>query len=185
MKVINEPIPGCFHLEPTVFGDHRGYFFESFNDALFEKLTGANSHFVQDNQSLSSKGVMRGLHFQIGDAAQAKLVRVIKGAVWDVAVDLRPGSSTYGQWFGVELNEENKQLLYVPRGFAHGFVTLEDDTIFAYKCDNHYSKADERGVIYNDPDLNIQWPTMDVEPMLSEKDLILPTLAEAQKEWMP
>lgn len=184
MKVLDQPIPDCYLLEPTVFGDDRGYFFESFNDQLFHKLTGANSNFVQDNQSLSSKGVLRGLHFQLGDAAQAKLVRVIKGAVWDVAVDLRPNSATYGKWFGVELNEENKRLLYVPRGFGHGFVTLKDETIFSYKCDNHYSKADERGVIWNDTTIGIEWPELGIDLRLSEKDQVLPSLEEAQKEWL-
>lgn len=183
MKVIDQPIPDCYVLEPTVFGDERGYFFESFNDALFEKLTGVNRPFVQDNQSLSSKGVLRGLHFQLGDMAQAKLVRVIKGAVWDVAVDLRPESPTYKRWFGIELNETNKNLLYIPRGFGHGFVTLEDNTIFSYKCDNHYSKEKEGGVMWNDEILKIDWPVLDVPYQLSEKDRCLPNLDEASKRW--
>lgn len=182
MKVISEPLKDCFLLEPTVFGDHRGYFFESYNDEKFEKLTGVRPNFVQDNQSKSSKGVLRGLHFQKGDAAQAKLVRVIAGSVWDVALDLRPSSPTYKQWYGVELTAENHRMLFVPRGFAHGFVTLEDDTIFAYKCDNHYSHKDERGIHYLDKELNIEWPIEGMDIKLSDKDLILPQLSEIEAE---
>lgn len=182
MKVISEPLKDCFLLEPTVFGDHRGYFFESYNDEKFEKLTDVRPNFVQDNQSKSSKGVLRGLHFQKGDAAQAKLVRVIAGSVWDVALDLRPSSPTYKQWYGVELTAENHRMLFVPRGFAHGFVTLEDDTIFAYKCDNHYSKPDERGIHYLDKELNIEWPIEGMDIKLSDKDLILPQLSEIEAE---
>lgn len=182
MKVISEPLKDCFLLEPTVFGDHRGYFFESYNDEKFEKLTGVRPNFVQDNQSKSSKGVLRGLHFQKGDAAQAKLVRVIAGSVWDVALDLRPSSPTYKQWYGVELTAENHRMLFVPRGFAHGFVTLEDDTIFAYKCDNHYSQKDERGIHYLDKELNIEWPIEGMDIKLSDKDLILPQLSEIEAE---
>ncbi|KAB2814308.1 dTDP-4-dehydrorhamnose 3,5-epimerase [Phaeocystidibacter luteus] len=180
MKVLSEPLKDCFLLEPTVFGDHRGYFFESFNDVLFEQLTGQNSHFVQDNQSKSSRGVLRGIHMQKGGAAQAKLVRVVAGAVWDVAVDLRPSSPTYKQWFGVELTAENHRMLYVPRGFGHGFVTLEDDTIFTYKCDNHYSVADEIGLMYNDAAIGIQWPIEGMDIKLSEKDGRLMSISELE-----
>ncbi|NVK75215.1 MAG: dTDP-4-dehydrorhamnose 3,5-epimerase [Oceanospirillaceae bacterium] len=172
MKVIAEPLKDCFLLEPTVFGDHRGYFFESFNDRLFEQLTGQNSHFVQDNQSKSSKGVLRGIHMQKGESAQAKLVRVVAGSVWDVAVDLRPDSPTYKQWFGVELSAANHQMLYVPRGFGHGFLTLEDDTIFTYKCDNHYDASMEVGLMYNDKTIGIEWPLPESELLLSEKDKV-------------
>lgn len=176
MKIISEPIPGGFLLEPTVFGDERGYFFESFNDVLFSKLTGANSLFVQDNQSMSAKGVLRGIHFQLGDSAQAKLVRVIQGSVWDVMVDLRPNSPTYKKWFGAELSAENKLMMYVPRGFGHGFVTLEDNTVFTYKCDNHYDREAELGLHYLDPEVGIDWPIDDLEIILSEKDKDLLTL---------
>lgn len=180
MKVISEPLKDCFLLEPTVFGDHRGYFFESFNDEKFASLTGQNARFVQDNQSKSSRGVLRGIHMQKGSAAQAKLVRVVAGAVWDVAVDLRPDSPTYKQWFGVELTAENHRMLYVPRGFGHGFVTLEDDTIFTYKCDNHYSVADEIGLKYDDATIGIQWPIQDLEVRLSEKDMQLMSFEELE-----
>lgn len=178
MKVISEPLKDCFLLEPTVYGDDRGYFFESYNDRKFAELTGQNPTFVQDNQSKSSKGVLRGLHFQKGDAAQAKLVRVVTGAVWDVAVDLRPDSPTFKQWFGVELNAENRRMLYVPRGFGHGFVTLQDDTLFCYKCDNHYSFEDEVGLHYLDDEVGVKWPIEGMNVVLSEKDKVLPSFAE-------
>ncbi|NVK04830.1 MAG: dTDP-4-dehydrorhamnose 3,5-epimerase [Flavobacteriia bacterium] len=180
MKVISEPLKDCFLLEPTVYGDHRGYFFESYNDLIFTKLTGLSPVFVQDNQSKSSKGVLRGLHFQIGEAAQAKLVRVISGSVWDVAVDIRPNSPTFKKWFGVKLSAKNHQMLFIPRGFAHGFITLEDDTIFSYKCDNHYSHSHERGIHYRDMELKIEWPIDDMDVKLSEKDMILPELHEIE-----
>lgn len=169
---------GCFILEPRVFKDHRGYFFESFNQEAFNESIRSKVNFVQDNESLSSKGVLRGLHFQEGEYAQAKLVRVIKGSVLDVAVDLRADSKTFGQYVSIELNDENKKQIFVPKGFAHGFVVLSDTAIFSYKCDNFYNKDAERGIIYNDPTLNINWeyPTELVE--LSEKDLHLPTFEE-------
>lgn len=171
-------LKGCFILEPQVFVDRRGYFFESFNQMIFNDSIGSKVNFVQDNESVSSKGVLRGLHFQEGEYAQAKLVRVIKGSVLDVAVDLRENSKTFGQYMSVELNEENKKQIFIPRGFAHGFVVLSDIAIFSYKCDNFYNKGAERGIIYNDPTLNINWeyPIELVE--LSEKDLNLPTLEE-------
>lgn len=180
MKVVSEPLKDCFLLEPTVFGDHRGYFFESYNDQKFNELTGSNPVFVQDNQSKSSRGVLRGLHFQRGEAAQAKLVRVVAGAVWDIAVDLRPDSPTFKQWFGVKLTAENHQMLFVPRGFGHGFVTLEDNTIFAYKCDNHYNQKEEGGIHYLDKELGIKWPIEGMDVKLSEKDAILPELREIE-----
>lgn len=171
-------LKGCFILEPRVYQDNRGYFFESFNQKEFNLNIGLQINFIQDNESLSSKGVLRGLHFQEGEFAQAKLVRVIKGSVLDVAVDIRVDSLTFGQYVSVELNEENKKQLFVPRGFAHGFIVLSDTAIFSYKCDNFYNKNAERGIIYNDPTLNINWeyPTELVE--LSEKDLHLPTFEE-------
>lgn len=160
-------IPDLILIHPRVFDDPRGYFFESFNKNTF-KEAGITEEFVQDNQSLSQPGVLRGLHFQTGEFAQSKLVRVIKGAVLDVAVDVRNGSPTYGQHFAIELNEKNKLMLYIPVGFAHGFLTLAENTIFTYKCGNFYNKASEQGIMWNDPELNIQW-NID-NPILSEKD---------------
>lgn len=176
MKVTETKLKGCFIIEPTVFKDARGYFFESFNETKFEALTGQNGHFVQDNQSASTYGVIRGLHFQKGEHAQAKLVRVIEGKVLDVAVDIREGSETYGQWVGVELSAENNVQLYVPRGFAHGFSVLSETAVFAYKCDNGYNKESEGGLIFNDPTLGIDWGIPEDKINLSEKDLILPFL---------
>lgn len=177
MKATETKLKGCFLLEPTVFADDRGYFFESFNQNTFERLTGASGAFVQDNQSKSSYGVIRGLHMQTGEYAQAKLVRVLEGSVLDVAVDVRKDSATYGQWVAVELTAENNKQLYIPRGFAHGFSVLSTTAVFAYKCDNFYHKASESGIIYNDPDLNIDWGIPVTQHNLSEKDLVLSTLA--------
>jgi len=154
-------------IHPRVYEDERGYFFESYNKNAFA-AAGITEEFVQDNQSLSQPGVLRGLHFQSGDFAQSKLVRVIKGSVLDVAVDIRAGSPTYGKHFAVELNERNKLMLYIPVGFAHGFLTLAENTIFSYKCGNVYHKDSEGGIMWNDPDLNINWGIID--PVLSEKD---------------
>jgi dTDP-4-dehydrorhamnose 3,5-epimerase len=175
MNVIETKLKGCFIIEPKVFKDDRGYFFESFNQQNFESLTGQSGHFVQDNQSASTYGVIRGLHFQKGEYAQAKLVRVIEGAVLDVAVDIREDSETYGQWVSVELTSENNRQLYVPRGFAHGFSVLSEHAVFAYKCDNFYNKASEGGIIYNDPTLNIDWQIPSDKVQLSEKDIVLPS----------
>jgi dTDP-4-dehydrorhamnose 3,5-epimerase len=161
-------IQDLFIVQPKVFEDARGYFFESYNKAIFARQ-GITDEFVQDNQSLSQKGVLRGLHFQNPPFAQGKLVRVIKGAVFDVAVDIRKGSPTYGKHFDIELSEDNKTMLWIPPGFAHGFQTLEDDTIFSYKCTNIYDKASEDCILWNDPDLGIEWKPL--EPVLSEKDL--------------
>ena len=169
MRVEQFEIPDLKLIHPAVFEDPRGYFFESYNHSRFIEA-GINDHFVQDNQSLSQAGVLRGLHFQTGDFSQSKLVRVIKGAVWDVAVDIRVGSPTYGKHLAVELNEHNKTMLYVPVGFAHGFLTLTDDTIFSYKCGNVYNKASEMGIMWNDPELNIDWKIEN--PLLSEKDQV-------------
>jgi dTDP-4-dehydrorhamnose 3,5-epimerase len=173
MKVTETKLKGCFIIEPKVFKDSRGYFFETFNQPKFEELTGQSGHFVQDNQSSSTYGVIRGLHFQKGEYAQAKLVRVIEGRVLDVAVDIREGSETYGQWASVELSAENNLQFYVPRGFAHGFSVLSETAVFAYKCDNTYNKESEGGIAYNDPSLGIDWGIPEEARSLSEKDLAL------------
>ncbi|MEP5256028.1 dTDP-4-dehydrorhamnose 3,5-epimerase [Winogradskyella rapida] len=173
-------LEGCYILQPNIFTDKRGYFIESFNQQTFNSLLGLEVNFVQDNESKSSKGVLRGLHYQLGAHAQAKLVRVVKGAVLDVAVDVREGSKTFGQYVAVELTEANKTQLFVPRGFAHGFIVLEDETIFSYKCDNYYNKASEAGIIYNDDDLNIDWQLPSTDFILSDKDIILPKLKDAK-----
>lgn len=168
MEIIKTRLKDLVILKPKVFADERGYFFESYNQKLFHGA-GLNLNFVQDNQSLSQQGVLRGLHFQNQPHAQGKLVRVITGAVYDVAVDIRKDSPTYGEWFGVELTEDNKWMMYVPEGFAHGFLTLKNNTIFSYKCTNFYNKESEDCILWNDPDLNIEWKVKD--PILSAKDL--------------
>lgn len=178
MKFTETKLKGCFILEPNIFDDGRGSFFESFNKKAFEEKLGKEINFVQDNQSISDKGVLRGLHMQKGAFAQAKLVRVIKGKVLDVAVDVRENSPTYGQWTSCILSGENNKQLFVPRGFLHGFSVLENNTIFAYKCDNYYNKASEDGVIYNDKDLNIVWELNEYEINLSEKDKKLKNFKE-------
>lgn len=179
MRVEKTILEGCFLIHDTFFGDSRGYFFESFNQKTFFEQTGLDVSFVQDNQSGSQKGVLRGLHFQQGEFAQAKLVRVLKGKVLDVAVDLRKGSLTFGKHVAVELSEDSHTQFYVPRGFAHGFVVLSEEAVFFYKCDNYYNKASEGGIIYNDPDLAIDWKLDTQDLLLSEKDTRLPTLKEA------
>lgn len=168
MEVIETKLKGLVVIKPKVFEDPRGYFFESYNRSTFEQAS-LNMNFVQDNQSLSQRGVLRGLHFQNNPHAQGKLVRVITGSVFDVAVDIRKDSPTYGQWYGLELTEKNKWMLYIPEGFAHGFATLENNTIFSYKCTNVYNKASEDCLLWNDPDIGIEWNIKD--PLLSEKDL--------------
>ncbi len=172
MEIIKEVLGGALLIQPKVFGDHRGYFMETYNTRLKE-LTD-NTLFIQDNESLSNKGVARGLHFQKGAFAQAKLVRVLKGSVQDVIVDLRPGSTFYGQHYSVILSDINKYQLFVPRGFAHGFVVLEDKTIFYYKCDNVYSPENDSGIQMNDSKLNIKWEVEPDEWIRSEKDISLP-----------
>ncbi|MBN2638999.1 MAG: dTDP-4-dehydrorhamnose 3,5-epimerase [Bacteroidales bacterium] len=167
MEIVKTKIPDLLVVKPRVFEDHRGYFFESYNKDVFDKL-GLNPKFVQDNESRSMKGVLRGLHFQKPPYAQGKLVRVIKGSVLDVAVDLRKSSPTFGQYEAVELSEQNKWMYWIPEGFAHGFVTLEDNTIFFYKCTNVYNKESEGSILWNDPYLNINWDFS--APILSEKD---------------
>ena len=168
MEVLETRIKDLLIIKPKVFEDARGYFFESYNEAIF-KQNGIDLNFIQDNQSLSNAGVLRGLHFQAPPFAQGKLVRVIIGAVLDVAVDIRKNSPTYGQNVTIELNEENKTMFYIPPGFAHGFLTLRDNTIFSYKCTNLYNKASEGTVLWNDKDININWNI--TNPILSEKDL--------------
>jgi dTDP-4-dehydrorhamnose 3,5-epimerase len=169
MEVIKTKIEGLLIINPKVFGDVRGYFFESYNDSVF-KDNGIDAKFIQDNQSLSNSGVLRGLHFQAPPFDQGKLVRVITGAVLDVAVDIRKNSTTYGEHIAIELSEDNKTMFYIPPGFAHGFLTLKDSTIFSYKCTNLYNKASEGTVLWNDSDLNINWNISN--PLLSEKDLV-------------
>src|SRR5690606_957737 len=169
-------LKGCFILEPTIFEDNRGYFFESFNQNTFNKLIGKEVNFIQDNESFSLKGTLRGLHYQNAEHAQSKLVRVIKGTVLDVAVDIRKDSSTFGEYISIELSEENKKQLFIPRGFAHGFIVLSETAIFSYKCDNFYNKESEGGIIYNDDSLKIDWKLNIKEFIISEKDLLLPNL---------
>lgn len=168
MKITKTPIEGLLIIEPVVFGDERGYFYESFNKEKFNEYVGEEVDFVQDNQSLSAKNIVRGLHFQNPPFSQGKLVRVIKGEVVDVAVDIRKNSPTYGEHFAINLSEENKKMFWIPEGFAHGFSSLKDDTIFAYKCTNYYHKESEDSLFWNDPQLNINWGVSN--PIISEKD---------------
>lgn len=179
MKITKTPMEGLLVFEPRVFNDERGYFFETFRHEYFEEI-GLKNTFVQDNESKSSKGVVRGLHYQIEPYAQAKLVRVISGTVYDVAVDLRKNSPTYSKWFGIELSEENKKQFYIPRGFAHGFSVLSETAIFSYKCDGYYQQNAERGILYNDPVLNIDWKLAADEIMVSGKDLLSPDFENAE-----
>jgi len=165
-------------VEPVVHGDERGYFVETFRQDLFEKAVGHAVEFVQDNESKSSKGVLRGLHFQLAPHAQSKLVRVIEGSVLDVAVDIRQGSDTYGQHVAVELTAENKKQMFVPRGFAHGFIVLSESATFAYKVDNYYSPECDSGLAYNDPQLNINWQLPSDQLQLSAKDIQQPSFAD-------
>ncbi|WP_297440548.1 dTDP-4-dehydrorhamnose 3,5-epimerase [Sulfurimonas sp.] len=180
MKFIRTAIEDVVIIEPKVHGDERGYFVETFRADKLEEFLGYKINFCQDNESKSSRGVLRGLHYQLHPAAQTKLVRVIKGRVLDVAVDIRKGSPTFGKHVSVELSEVNKKQLLVPRGFAHGFVVLEDDTIFAYKVDNYYSPENDRGVAFDDEALKIDWRVPKEELLLSEKDRIQPKLNETQ-----
>jgi dTDP-4-dehydrorhamnose 3,5-epimerase len=168
MKFRESKLKGLFIIEPTIYLDSRGYFFESFNNKKFEQNTGLKIDFLQDNESQSQKNVLRGLHFQNNPFAQGKLVRVIQGSVLDIAVDIRKESDTYGKYIKEILSAKNKQMMYIPEGFAHGFVTLENNTIFSYKCTNYYHKEAEGCLLYNDSTLNIDWGV--VSPILSEKD---------------
>ncbi|MFT6808549.1 MAG: dTDP-4-dehydrorhamnose 3,5-epimerase [Saprospiraceae bacterium] len=178
MNIIDTGIKDLLVLEPRVFEDERGYFFESYNESTYPDFS---NPWVQDNESKSNRGVLRGLHYQIGGAAQAKLVRAITGEIYDVAVDLRETSDTYGKWYGTMLTASNKRQMYVPRGFAHGFVVVSETAIFAYKCDNYYNKEGEGGIIYNDLSLGIDWPIESSELLLSSKDLELPAFGDHLK----
>ena len=180
MKIETTPIKDLIIINPSVYEDNRGYFFESYNQRFFREQ-GIYTNFVQDNQSISVKGVLRGLHFQ-KIAPQAKLVRCIVGEVYDVVVDLRKSSETYKKWFGVKLSEDNMKMMFVPKGFAHGFVTLSDVAVFHYKCDELYMPSSDGGIIYNDPELNIDWGVDVNELILSDKDRVLPKLVDIEKE---
>ena len=179
MKTETTPIEGVKIVEPQAFRDSRGYFCETYSRERYA-AAGIDAVFVQDNESRSMKGVVRGLHWQAGGHAQAKLVRVVRGAVWDVAVDLRRGSPTFGRHVAAVLTAANMRQLFIPRGFAHGFIVLEDDTLFSYKCDNYYCPAAERGLRFDDPALGIEWPRLDVPLVLSEKDRGHPLLADVE-----
>jgi dTDP-4-dehydrorhamnose 3,5-epimerase len=183
MNFIPTKLEGCYIIEPKIINDDRGYFMESFNENTFQNAIGAKVHFVQDNQSFSSKGVLRGLHYQTGEHAQAKLVRVLSGEVLDIAVDIRPNSKTFGEYVSVLLSSTNQKQIFVPRGFAHGFLVLSDTATFFYKCDNFYNKESEGGIIYNDKTLNINWNLSQEELIISEKDKVQPTLELAKKIW--
>ena len=176
MKVTPTAIPDVLIIEPKVFGDERGFFFESFNQKTFNDITGLDVAFVQDNHSRSARGVLRGLHFQV-QQPQGKLVRVVRGAVFDVAVDIRPGSPTFGRWVGEELSEENQRQMWVPPGLAHGFLVTSESADFLYKTTDYYAPAHERSIAWNDPALNIQWPLNGTVPVLSAKDQQAGTLA--------
>ncbi len=180
MKFTRTKIEDVVIIEPKVHGDERGYFVETFREDKLDEFLGYKINFCQDNESKSSRGVIRGLHYQLHPAAQTKLVRVIKGKVLDVAVDIREGSPTFGKHVAVELSEENKKQLLVPRGFAHGFVVLEDDTVFAYKVDNYYSPENDRGIAFDDPEIGIDWILPRVELKLSDKDTKHPMLRDAE-----
>ncbi|ECE1267502.1 dTDP-4-dehydrorhamnose 3,5-epimerase [Salmonella enterica] len=173
MNVIKTEIPDVLIFEPKVFSDERGFFMESFNQKVFEEAVGRKIDFVQDNHSKSTKGVLRGLHYQVEPYAQGKLVRCIAGEVFDVAVDIRKDSETFGKWVGVNISSENKRQLWIPEGFAHGFLVLSDSADFLYKTSNYYSPIHERGIVWNDPTININWP-INIDKILSEKDTILP-----------
>lgn len=178
MKIIETPIPGLLIIEPRVFADERGYFFESFNKNKFAE-NGLVSNYVQDNESKSHYGVIRGLHYQLAPYAQTKLIRVVRGTVYDVAVDLREGSPTFGKWYGVIVSASNKRQFYIPKGFAHGFSVLSEYAIFSYKCDDFYNPQAERGVRFDDPALNIDWMLPNELQVISDKDKLLPFLAGA------
>ncbi|MBN9483727.1 MAG: dTDP-4-dehydrorhamnose 3,5-epimerase [Bacteroidetes bacterium 43-93] len=179
MNVIKTPIEGLLILEPKIHGDDRGYFFESYNAGTFEKVTGLKIDFIQDNQARSVKNVLRGLHYQNPPTPQSKLIRALEGVIWDVVVDVRKDSATFGQWFGVELSAENKRQFFIPRGFAHGYSVLSDTAEVFYKCDNFYDKSAEGGVNYSDPALQIDWRIDLANAIVSEKDLAQPMLKDA------
>ena len=179
MEIIKTPIKDLFIIKPRVFNDPRGFFFETYNKKTYNEL-GINLNFCQDNQSKSSYGVIRGLHYQLNPHSQSKLVSVVNGAVWDVAVDLRKDSPTFGQWYGVELTEENHLQFLVPKGFAHGFSVLSETAVFTYKCDDFYNPTLERGISYNDPALSIDWKIPADKDIISEKDTKHPLLKDAE-----
>ncbi|MDE2368757.1 MAG: dTDP-4-dehydrorhamnose 3,5-epimerase [Burkholderiales bacterium] len=185
MKLVPTSLPGVVIVEPQVFGDDRGWFYESFNEARFDAglrelgLPPAR-RFVQDNHSSSKAGVLRGLHYQLPPHAQGKLVRVVRGSAWDVAVDIRRGSATFGLWVGVEISADNKRQLWIPEGYAHGFVALEDDTHFLYKTTDVYAKDCERSILWSDPALAIAWPSLQGAPIVAAKDAAAPLLAQAE-----
>lgn len=181
MKFIKSDISDVVIIEPIIFSDDRGYFEETYRKDKLEEAIGHSIDFVQDNESKSSYGVLRGLHFQLPPFAQSKLVRVIKGKILDVAVDIRKGSPTFGKYVSVELSEENKRMVFIPRGFAHGFVVLSEEAVFSYKVDNYYSKENDRGIAYNDPVLNIDWQIHTNALQFSDKDKIQPLLAETDR----
>lgn len=179
MEIIQTPIQGLLIIKPRVFEDERGYFYESFNRKKFANL-GVHIDLCQDNQSKSSYGVVRGLHYQLHPYSQSKLVSAIRGTVWDVAVDLRKDSPTFGQWYGIELSEENKLQFLIPKGFAHGFSVLSEVAVFSYKCDEYYNPQSEAGIIYNDVSLNVDWKIPLDKAIVSDKDKILPSFQEAR-----
>jgi len=183
MTIIPTDLEGCFIIEPKVLRDERGYFMESYNAQTFARETGVDIRFVQDNQSFSSRGVLRGLHYQSGDFAQTKLVRVIQGEVLDVAVDIRPNSATFGQHVAVKLSSENQRQLYIPKGFAHGYAVLSETAIFFYKCDAFYDRESEGGIKFDDPALGINWQLNPEEWLVSEKDLHQPLFANSRPAW--
>ena len=180
MKIISTEINDLFILEPEVFGDDRGYFFESYNKMKLDSLIGSVYTFVQDNESKSSYGVIRGLHYQLAPFSQAKLVRVLQGKVYDVAVDLRKSSPSFGNWVGVELSDENKRQFLIPKGFAHGFSVLSETAVFAYKCDEYYHPEAEAGIVFNDSSLNINWKVKDDDLKVSSKDGLLSKFEKAR-----
>lgn len=183
MNFITTKLKGVFVLEPKVHGDHRGWFTETYNKVIFENA-GLKLNFIQDNHSFSaSRGTLRGLHYQMNPKAQTKLVRCTKGAIFDVAVDIRQGSNTYGEWYGIELSAENKKQLLVPQGFAHGFMTITDDVEVQYKVDELYSPENDRGIIWNDPDIGIKWP-LNIQIILSDKDKNAPPLKDADNNFV-
>lgn len=178
MQFEETTLSDCFLIKPTIFEDSRGYFYEKFNRNKFQSATGLQGDFVQDNISKSTYGVVRGLHLQKGEWAQAKLVSCLKGRIFDVVVDLRLNSSTFGKWYGIELSEDNKLQVYIPRGFAHGFAVLSNEAIFSYKCDNYYHAESEGGILWNDSNLDIDWMLERNNVIVSEKDKNLPTFEE-------
>lgn len=183
MKFTQTKLEGVLIVEPAVFGDHRGWFMETYSDSKF-KEQGLQLQFVQDNQSFSAtKGTLRGLHYQLDPKAQTKLVRCTKGAIFDVAVDIRRGSPTYGQWFGIELTAENKKQLLIPKGFAHGFMTMTDDVEVQYKCDELYAPECDGGILWNDPEIGVEWP-IHIQPVLSAKDEKAPLLKDSQHNFI-